>query len=742
MKRMPRAAGKAPATRGFALILLLTLLSLAALYLAVETVPLVRLRLAQGDSVQRALSMAKTALIGYAATYRDQHPEQVFGYLPCPDLNDDGYAEGSCGKQNETVAGLLPYKTLRLPEPVDEAGGRLWYIVSGSFKNNPPAAPMNWDTQGAIAVTGPAAAFPATSSPNIIATPDDSDGGAAAVILATGERLPPTPAAGNASACGNLAAFHDICAVEGSTLRLRQETDESPPRPLRLLPLSPREIFTSVTRRRDFGNPLDAAPPGQLNVLIDMAQKAAEARIGADLGSVTGTNGVPTSALPARLEDYAQFPGKWIGDPPASAEMPDAGYAAYWDNWRDQFRYAVCGDLRLTTPCLHVAGEDCRGALLFAGRAPDGAPRTSRQKPPAASTGRSAYLANYFETEGALPLLSAATNRYAGASRYSTTTPAADVGRCLVPGSFVSFAKDIGNFTARTTSSIRPEAAIQVAAATITLGNAAATANGSGCIWYPAALPFRSTLRVYFRFRILDAGEGFVLAVADAARNNLAGALCGDANGAHLGYAGPGIAPPKLGLEIDTRSSSANNDPSSQHMAFVYWGGAADNDDDNTHNAGSAGSGAEPLNPRDLNAKPPGIATVKSSDTHLPYGGTLPLNTDIHVRLDVIKQHTAEPAHSRLTLRGYVATVFGMSAATASYTPTCGTGDFRNLALDLDDLCWQRKSIEQIDIPVDDIPTIGEALAQVIVGFTNAQNAANDSGKQSVVISDFLLYSQ
>ncbi|MBK8525068.1 MAG: hypothetical protein IPL58_14020 [Betaproteobacteria bacterium] len=45
---------------------------------------------------QNALEQARQALIGYAATYRDFKAGQMFGYLPCPDSNNDGNAESDC----------------------------------------------------------------------------------------------------------------------------------------------------------------------------------------------------------------------------------------------------------------------------------------------------------------------------------------------------------------------------------------------------------------------------------------------------------------------------------------------------------------------------------------------------------------------------------------------------------------------------------------------------------------------
>jgi hypothetical protein len=61
------------------------------------------------------------------------------GYLPCPDLDDDGWAEPTCGSQNGESGqserlGRLPWKTLGLADLRDGHGERLWYAVSSKYK--------------------------------------------------------------------------------------------------------------------------------------------------------------------------------------------------------------------------------------------------------------------------------------------------------------------------------------------------------------------------------------------------------------------------------------------------------------------------------------------------------------------------------------------------------------------------------------------------------------------------------
>ncbi len=86
----------------------------------------------------RALASAREALIAYA-TSRPLADIAGPGYLPCPDLDDDGWAESTCGSLSGDIGqeqrlGRLPWKTLGLTDLRDGYGERLWYAVSTKFK--------------------------------------------------------------------------------------------------------------------------------------------------------------------------------------------------------------------------------------------------------------------------------------------------------------------------------------------------------------------------------------------------------------------------------------------------------------------------------------------------------------------------------------------------------------------------------------------------------------------------------
>ena len=94
---------------------------------------------AQRDRLtQRALAQAREALVAYAVD-RAISDEVGPGYLPCPDLDDDGWAESTCGSMSGDTGqaqrlGRLPWKTLGLPDLRDGSGERLWYAVSSKYK--------------------------------------------------------------------------------------------------------------------------------------------------------------------------------------------------------------------------------------------------------------------------------------------------------------------------------------------------------------------------------------------------------------------------------------------------------------------------------------------------------------------------------------------------------------------------------------------------------------------------------
>ncbi|MDP1596353.1 MAG: hypothetical protein Q8S46_00460 [Methylotenera sp.] len=132
------------------------------------------------------LAEAKVALLVYAASVNLSHAGCAAncrrpGDLPCPDTNNDGVAETSCGNATGTTGqdsrlGRLPWKTLGLDDLRDGNGDRLWYAVSNRFKQNARAFPLNSDTLGTLSVMN--------GSGSVVQDATGSSGAVAVVISA------------------------------------------------------------------------------------------------------------------------------------------------------------------------------------------------------------------------------------------------------------------------------------------------------------------------------------------------------------------------------------------------------------------------------------------------------------------------------------------------------------------------------------------------------------------------------
>ena len=552
--RRPLVAARA---RGAALIVLMALLTMGVFYFLTVQIEAISLyeRAAKQGSGGDSLTQAREALLGYAATYRDDpaHTTEVFGYLPCPDTVGDGQAAATCGSAGEASVGLLPYRTLGLPDLRDSTGGCLWYAVSGSYKNNPKAGAtvMNWDAQGQFKVVD--------STGAILVAPDDAQGGAAAVIFAAGSPLGQNRTPGGSAPCqidpAQVAAYLDggNNTIAGSaTVTLTQGVvKEATTNNDRLAWVTPKEIFDRVLARKDFSNALTATPAGQINTLIDRIKAAMDLRIQNDIFNGT------TTSLPTNNASYTPKPtGIYTGEVDPALDIAVANqpnYANYLANWGEQFREAVCDSV--AAPCLDINNSGtatCRGALLLGGRTSDGRPRTAAQKGSSLS-----ILANYFESgssTGGKDLLTG-SGRFIGNAAFAAASPAADVGACLGYGSFVSLKTDGAQFAAGTItpggggSAVAEVIGVGGASPEIVLGSTTPNAR-AGCIWYPTPLPLDSSLRVYFKYRIDSAttgttARGYALALADAATNSpyrIDPLMCGSRSSTSLGYAGAPVS--------------------------------------------------------------------------------------------------------------------------------------------------------------------------------------------------------
>ncbi len=140
--------------RGAALLILLTLVLIAASYTLLKKLNTHPSNLIRAGDTAAVLGEAKAALIGYALKSQARP-----GELPCPDNDNDGKEDSAppcTGANNVTFR--LPWKTLGLPDLRDSSGERLWYAVDPAFVGT---AALNSDTAATQAIDGGATSYAA-----------------------------------------------------------------------------------------------------------------------------------------------------------------------------------------------------------------------------------------------------------------------------------------------------------------------------------------------------------------------------------------------------------------------------------------------------------------------------------------------------------------------------------------------------------------------------------------------------
>jgi len=178
------------------MLLVVALVGLATALLVYGMVDTTTIALQRDRNTAAAFADVKRALIGWSVA-RDPITGGANarpGELPCPDMNNDGFEDGSC------VAGALgrvPWKTLGIPEPKDTAGETLWYAVAGPFRIwNMSSAPITSDTMGNITVYQDTTATLVTAqavavifSPGAVQGTQNRDSTASALCSTTGTTI-------------------------------------------------------------------------------------------------------------------------------------------------------------------------------------------------------------------------------------------------------------------------------------------------------------------------------------------------------------------------------------------------------------------------------------------------------------------------------------------------------------------------------------------------------------------------
>lgn len=138
--------------RGAAILIFVTIVLLAATTLLVAELSVNDRQSLRTSDTADALGAARQALVGYALN------QTIPGTLPCPDATGDGL-QNAAGANCQQQLGLLPTRTLNLPQLTDGTGANLWYAVSLNYvglaaasKNSSIATTVVLDNRSVAAV--------------------------------------------------------------------------------------------------------------------------------------------------------------------------------------------------------------------------------------------------------------------------------------------------------------------------------------------------------------------------------------------------------------------------------------------------------------------------------------------------------------------------------------------------------------------------------------------------------------
>ena len=365
-----------------------------------------------------ALAKAKEALIAYAVRYSDTHPNNVPGYLPCPDVGtSEGTTAASCGTKNVSSIRRLPWRELGLEVLRDGSGECLWYVVSGTFKYSPKTDLMNWDNTGLIEIVD-------DDGTTLIAggTPEKR---AVAAVIAPGAPVASQnrTMAASANECGgNYSATNYLeirngvnntaTAVGANAISRLIAGKESETFNDRIIYITADEIFSAIRARKDFRARLEALTGtiasclGKFGELNGSPINANDNRLPwpapVNLASFTSNTSYDDSATGARKS--GRLPFRVAVSKSATANqmsgqnlLSNVAFsnctswttddANWYSNWKDHFFYYVSGPFAPIstvptalpcTSCLTVNGTGNYAAIvLFAGEKTTGQTRNT-----------------------------------------------------------------------------------------------------------------------------------------------------------------------------------------------------------------------------------------------------------------------------------------------------------------------------------------------------------------------------
>lgn len=556
ISRMPHCDDKRQG--GIALIALLAIVGVIGLVFLFNGLTAHQIKSAHDAADEEKLNQAKEALVGFAATYRDGHSDEVFGFLPCPDTDNNGEAQGGCEAKNVSVVGRLPWKTLGVPALRDSGSECLWYAVSGRAKDNPKTtdAPswdaFNWDTVGQFKIqdfggtvlTGasahdrPLAVIFAPRTP--IAAQDrtaagSSECGGSTTTAAYLDGTDPVPSSSiYTSTPPSSNALSTITVATAESVRNATNND-------RALWITSKDIFDRVKKRSDFKTDIDL-------MMVDLTNCL---------------NGLTPAGLPVTSATFKGMANVISQCPAIGTKKTNV-----LDNWKDNLLYkkpAVAASVN------GISG--CNAVLIFGGeRTPTQTRDTSAMKDDSAM---------YLEAPNAAAF--AGTGNYFGATYFDSLNPSTDVVRCITglpPGATqVSFANAV-DFSRFVTAGVGVSA--DTTNRTVTISDAAGT--GGGCFWFPDPIPLAGkTLRAYYDFSFsqsdayavtgsgADRGNGFTLQMV---RNDLGAptGACGTETNMGALVSSDVWGSPSFIIETDVHKDPLKSDPTANHTAILAHG--------------------------------------------------------------------------------------------------------------------------------------------------------------------------
>lgn len=188
--------------RGAALIVMLVIMIMGTTTFLVSALNSSSLQIERDKKTANALAKAKEALISYAVSSENAGGSTARpGNFPCPDTdapNTIGYGDENALCTAGAI-GRLPWKTLGIPELLDDSGEPLWYALSGNFRKT--SSRINSDTLGTLQIYD--------NSGSTLLTPAGSE--AVAIVFA-----PRNPLPGQLRSTSSTA----LCATTGTTIAL------------------------------------------------------------------------------------------------------------------------------------------------------------------------------------------------------------------------------------------------------------------------------------------------------------------------------------------------------------------------------------------------------------------------------------------------------------------------------------------------------------------------------------------